>query len=184
MTRFSPSYVPLSDAVTAGGNRIAKHVYSATGVFEKSTYYVRDASGNVMATYEIGSEEGEQSEAYRLIERPIYGSSRVGLDVTEVEWIVATDGMGQPIDEVAPPVTANNYTRELGHKQYEMSNHWGNCASPYASPKRRIRDSHPVRNYTGVLVVVNDIKMTVISANRTHNGEICCIGKIHLKSLP
>lgn len=67
---------------------------------------------------------------------------------TEVAWIVATNGTGQPIIEVAPPVTANTYTRELGHKQYEMSNHLGNCASPYASRKGCFRDSHPVRHET------------------------------------
>ncbi len=41
------------------GNRIAKHIYSATGVNEKSTYYVRDASGNSTATYEKTIEQME-----------------------------------------------------------------------------------------------------------------------------
>ncbi len=38
----------------ATGNRIAKHIYAdnAFTQWENSTYYVRDASGNVMATYE------------------------------------------------------------------------------------------------------------------------------------
>jgi YD repeat-containing protein len=38
----------------AMGNRIAKHIYTdnAFTLLEKSTYYVRDASGNVMAVYD------------------------------------------------------------------------------------------------------------------------------------
>jgi hypothetical protein len=36
------------------GNRIAKHIYTNNTFiqWENSTYYVHDASGNVMATYE------------------------------------------------------------------------------------------------------------------------------------
>ncbi len=33
------------------GNRIAKHIYSEDGVYEKSTLYVGDTSENVMANY-------------------------------------------------------------------------------------------------------------------------------------
>jgi RHS repeat-associated protein len=49
----------------------------------------------------------------------------------------------------------------VGMKHFEQTDHWGNCASPYASPKRRIRDSHPVRNATGVMVVHSDKRIAV-----------------------
>ncbi len=35
-------------------NRIAKHVYTSSNVWQKSTYYIRDAQGNVMATWKNG----------------------------------------------------------------------------------------------------------------------------------
>jgi YD repeat-containing protein len=50
------------------GNRVAKVFRYADGE-EKTTYYSRDASGNVMAVY-----QGEE-----LAEQPIYGSSRLGM---------------------------------------------------------------------------------------------------------
>ncbi|WMJ72528.1 PKD domain-containing protein [Cytophagaceae bacterium ABcell3] len=48
----------------------------------KTTYYVRDASGNVMSVYKRRIEAGEVPDTYlarfSLEEQPIYGSSRIG----------------------------------------------------------------------------------------------------------
>ncbi|ADR20259.1 hypothetical protein MATR_21250 [Marivirga tractuosa] len=62
------------------GNRIRKDVTGPSGAPE-STYYVRDASGNVMATYREREEaiEGGHDEVLRLDEQFIYGSDRIGL---------------------------------------------------------------------------------------------------------
>ncbi len=74
------------------------------------TNYVRDASGNVMAIYQspLSSEEGTGLPAgqagLRLIEQPIYGSSRLGM---------YTGGRKEG-------------QRRLGQKNYELSNHLGN----------------------------------------------------------
>ncbi len=74
----------------AMGIRVAKEEI-INGKIEKGTYYVCDASGNVMAIYDkqytvIGNSEKTE---YRLKEYPIYGSDRVGLYRPE-NLVVAT----------------------------------------------------------------------------------------------
>ncbi|MFN6379312.1 MAG: hypothetical protein ACK4WD_08550, partial [Flavobacteriales bacterium] len=68
----------------AMGNRVAKYVIDGQTSFAKHvTYYVRDASGNVMAVYE---HDLETPESYHLAERHIYGSSRLGMITEKVEF--------------------------------------------------------------------------------------------------
>ena len=76
----------LRFAYDAGGNRIEKSLYHGTTepapYPETSTFYVRDASGNIMAVYERKIETIENSTGYTvslsLKEQPIYGSDRLG----------------------------------------------------------------------------------------------------------
>jgi len=97
----------------AMGNRIAKHVYdNSTGEFDKSTYYILDAQGNTISTYD---HEIVASDAiYNLKERHIYGSSRLGVTTEEVRLegpvVLDTGITGTP----------------LGLRYYELSNHLGN----------------------------------------------------------
>ncbi len=55
------------------GFRVNKQSYDA-GSLTKTTYYVRDASGNLMSTY-----EKEGNAALAQTEVPVYGASRLGL---------------------------------------------------------------------------------------------------------
>jgi RHS repeat-associated protein len=94
----------------AFGRRIAKHVWTQGDVLVKSTYYILDAQGNQLSTYEHVVED-EQSN-YQLAERVIYGSSRLGINVNKVDLL----------DE-----TQEDYLNlTLGNKLFEMSNHLGN----------------------------------------------------------
>jgi hypothetical protein len=85
-----------------------------------TTYYVRDAQGNVMATYK------NNGEGVSLIERPLYGSSRVGIDVR--------------------PVTTRNtatqdtslFSRFIKQKQYELSDHTSTTLSMYLGNVRAV----------------------------------------------
>ncbi|WP_192350836.1 RHS repeat-associated core domain-containing protein [Algoriphagus sp. Y33] len=79
---------PIEFRYDASGNRVEKK--QGTNI----TRYVRDASGNVMAVYQNNL----------LLERPIYGSSRLG-----------------QLDSAS----AAGY-RTVGLKKYELSNHLGN----------------------------------------------------------
>ncbi|MFT5778178.1 MAG: RHS repeat-associated protein [Crocinitomicaceae bacterium] len=104
----------------AMGNRIAKHVYSnSSGILEKSTYYILDAQGNTLNTYEHVVNPGGGAVAYNLKERQIYGSSRVGLLDDEVSMLA-----------VLGPV-AENVKWEYGKKYYELSNHLGNVLTVF-----------------------------------------------------
>ncbi|MCR5886648.1 peptidoglycan DD-metalloendopeptidase family protein [Hymenobacter sp. J193] len=60
------------------GYRRSKAVYAA-GVLQNTTYYVTDAQGNVLSTYEQAA-----GQALQLTEVPLYGASRVGT-ITRVE---------------------------------------------------------------------------------------------------
>ncbi|WP_123774109.1 thrombospondin type 3 repeat-containing protein [[Flexibacter] sp. ATCC 35103] len=58
------------------GNRVAKTVTSGTNA--TTTYYQRDAQGNVLSTYEM-VKQGTVLKYY-LVEQDIYGSSRLGVE--------------------------------------------------------------------------------------------------------
>lgn len=94
----------------AMGNRIAKHLYNAqTLVLEKSTYYILDAQGNTMNTYD--HEVQNSNTVYKLEERQIYGSSRLGMNTAHVDMFTP-----EPLPS----------TGVLGLRYYELSNHLGN----------------------------------------------------------
>ncbi len=121
----------------ANGNRIAKHQYgnmtpNSTQVnfdplnptdWEKSTYYSRDAQGNVMAIYEYTVDDNTQQNHYTLTERNIYGSNRLGNNNKNIEMIAA------------PPVDTSKYIHHVGNRQYELSNHLGNVMSVISDRK-------------------------------------------------
>lgn len=105
------------------GQRVAKIVKPHAGLTYPSgevwlededkwteTYYVRDATGNIMATYE--RRYVSSAVDFALIEQPIYGSSRLGILNRHIN-LVTTDGW-------------EGQQRILGQKQYELSNHLGN----------------------------------------------------------
>ena len=91
--------------------------------WEKSTYYSRDAQGNVMAIYEYTVVDSTQQNNYTLTERNIYGSNRLGNNNEPVEMIAA------------PPIDTSKYVHYVGHRQYELSNHLGNVMSVISDRK-------------------------------------------------
>jgi len=127
ITRFMGSLrSDLEFRYDAGGNRIAKieKPRDANGVKPSSewiaTYYIRDAQANVMGIYKHITVSGGPS--FKVIERALYGNSRLGSDYTEVELT----GLS-----TAPKLL----TRTLGHKHYEGSNHLGNVLTVFADRK-------------------------------------------------
>ena len=106
---------PLEFAYGAGGQRISKQVGGAVG--DPGTYrehYIRDAQGNIMATYRLHA-----NGAFRLQERPIYGSSRVGLYAAKVDLYPA--GQIVPMPQVIPVFD--------GLLRYELNDHLGNVGT-------------------------------------------------------
>jgi RHS repeat-associated protein len=92
----------------ATGNRLSKKV--TTGGVPITTYYVRDAQGNIMATYERAN---TWYNAISTKEYTVYGSSRLGT-------ATAYNYIGEPADI---------FSRLRKNKYYELSNHLGNVLS-------------------------------------------------------
>lgn len=112
----------------SGGNRVAKYVMNGQSPFAKHvTYCARDASGNVMAVYKYGDEmnEGTPVLTYRLEERHIYGSARLGMNTSRVEWEFDLEGAETTLTTIAPNqlTDAGSVENFIGNKQYELSNH-------------------------------------------------------------
>ncbi|MCK5776091.1 MAG: RHS repeat-associated core domain-containing protein [Bacteroidales bacterium] len=93
----------------ASGNLLASSQYT-------STYYVRDASGNVMATY-----SKKNNAAFYLDELSIYGSDRLGLLKID-EKLVDLPNMDFSSSNI-------DYSNTTGGRYYELSNHLGNVLS-------------------------------------------------------
>ncbi|MBI1267510.1 MAG: hypothetical protein GC193_08785 [Cryomorphaceae bacterium] len=130
----------------AMGNRIAKHIFAnnAFTQWERSTYYVRDASGNVMATYEREATGQEPPSSFRVTERHLYGSSRLGIDATPHEFIGSTY------------TASTEAVRTLGHKHYEISNHLGNVLSVITDQKLPVLVDSTVVSYAAVVLSATD----------------------------
>ena len=94
----------------AGGNRITKNVNG------KTTWYVRDASGNVMSTYES---EGVNAGALTQTELHMYGSSRLGINNVN--------------NNMANVSTTPIFIR--GNKLYEITNHLSNVLGTVSDKK-------------------------------------------------
>ena len=76
---YSGSGNDIDFVYDASGNRVAKRITpdGSTNDDALETVYIRDASGNVMATYENTFDGSDVTT--QLTERHIYGSSRVGI---------------------------------------------------------------------------------------------------------
>lgn len=117
VTQIRYSYDP-------SGNRISKAVAKSATDSIEYTFYARDASGNVMATYygkdapdwtiDTVTTGGHVKPPLYLQEQHLYGSSRLGVLNRNISIGVSTF--------VKPSIL--NFTR--GNKLFELSNHLGN----------------------------------------------------------
>jgi RHS repeat-associated protein len=110
----------------AAGNRISKRVRRSTNQ-TSFTWYVRDAQGNVMATYQVDSTmvstTAVPSTNLQNYDVHLYGSSRLG---TLYRGIGATTNYTPP----------ENLFFERGNKQYELTNHLGNVLATISDKKK------------------------------------------------
>lgn len=126
----------------AMGHRIAKHVYNYNGtVLKKSTYYILDAQGNQISTYD--HEVVGETVQFNLKERNMYGSNRLGSKQDSLNMLTAT-------------VNPYKYTRTLGWKYYEFSNHLGNVLTVYSDLKTAL-DANSNGEVDGYKVQIIDI---------------------------
>jgi len=99
------------------GNRISKTV-SGAGATE-TTYYVRDAQGNVLAVYK--HTDGENA-VYTWAEQPLYGSSRIGMLKPDFD-IESTSPLAS---DAYVPLDDPLENSVVGLRVYELTNHLGN----------------------------------------------------------
>jgi RHS repeat-associated protein len=122
------------------GNRISKTVIKSGSTDTARTWYVRDATGNVMSVYESGKPAVHEGHLTQT-EVHLYGSSRLGV----LRRSVNVDTIPTPPDNSLPLLgTRLNVNFGRGDKLFELNNHLGN-----------------------VLVTVNDKKLGVSSNNTT-----------------
>ncbi|MBS1543874.1 MAG: hypothetical protein JST14_09590, partial [Bacteroidetes bacterium] len=100
--RDASNNLMLSYTYDDRGNRIIKTIYSS-GSATKSTYYVHDAEGNVLATYDQTLPGGTP----QLIEVPIYGSGRIALykPVVNTYFYELNDHLGNVKAVIGQPQT-------------------------------------------------------------------------------
>ncbi len=103
----------------AAGNRISKNLHSPT--VNKNTFYIRDASGNVMSIYQEGENTINDGDLTQT-ELHLYGSSRLGVYNVNVNTECA---------ETYTELT--NFIR--GNKFFELSNHLGNVLATISDKK-------------------------------------------------
>ncbi len=119
IARYGSSSRPeLKFLYDAMGNRVGKVVYDGSDV--SKTWYIRDAQGNIMATYE------EENDTLTWAEQHIYGSSRLGY------W--QPDSMMFP-KPALPATDTFRYKVKAGDKLYEIANHLGNVLATITDRK-------------------------------------------------
>jgi RHS repeat-associated protein len=154
----------------AMGNRICKIVKprDGTGLTDQDawtyTYYLRDASGNVIAVYDRDFEQqvsdGTFTDEFSVKEEHLYGSSRVG--IRSVDEVTATTTynysstagngtlVGTYVGMNSVAASTTNWTHELKRKSYELSNHLGNVLVT-------VSDARTANNSGGTIATFNAV---------------------------
>ncbi|MGD1845482.1 MAG: RHS repeat-associated core domain-containing protein, partial [Salibacteraceae bacterium] len=108
------------------GQRVAKSLYANDWTWEKTSYYVRDGGGQVMAIYDYTVDNTNQTSSYLLTERNIYGGERLGMYKEEVEMIAQF-----PLQD---------HHHQIGARLFECSNHLGNVLAVVTDRKMAVDD--------------------------------------------
>jgi RHS repeat-associated protein len=143
-------YGKISKVTRASDSKVINYTYDAMGnrlakTFDgKTTIYVRDASGNVMAAYEqkLVVKNGVSTIRNYEIEVPLYGSSRLG----QKRFTPLNDNIGaggnemvdvtmRPLDRTDAQTSALTMLATRGNKFFELSNHLGNVLSVITDQK-------------------------------------------------
>ncbi|MBK8484764.1 MAG: hypothetical protein IPL31_10590 [Saprospiraceae bacterium] len=101
-------------------HRIMKKINYAGGSLDTMTYYIYDAQGNVLSTYQKVKQTSGGSYAHvKLQDINLYGSERLG-NMKVDSFMYATARLGSA-------GVARNYS--MGKKRYELTDHLGNVYS-------------------------------------------------------
>ena len=134
---LSDSNNTISYTYDAAGNRISKTAHGIT------TWYVRDAQGNVMSVYTQGN-GAIHGDSLTQTEADIYGSSRLGLLNLSVNCAGSLTRLTQ-------------LSLVRGSKLFELTNHLGNVLETISDKKiQHTSDSSTVDYYLADVINAND----------------------------
>ncbi|RFM27921.1 deaminase domain-containing protein, partial [Deminuibacter soli] len=139
----------------AAGNRISKTVRSSAAAGGVTTWYVRDAQGNVLDVYTAGDQNINNGQLTQT-EIDLYGSTRLGM--LQVSNNVNSQ-LNTPGDVIALPNggTAFNYTFVRGSKLFELTNHLGNVLATVSDRRQLVSlNNTTIDHYEPVLLSATD----------------------------
>lgn len=116
----------ISYTYDAAGNRISKKVDKQEAASE-TTWYVRDASGNVMAVY-------SNKDSLKLNEHHVYGTSRLGIVSKDI--LVADPSVTGESNNLLGTTYLHSFER--GKKFFELNNHLGNVLATISDKKLQV----------------------------------------------
>jgi len=158
----------------AMGNRVCKIVKprSGSGIEDQDqwvyTYYLRDASGNVIAVYDrdYSTPGATYTDELSLKEDHLYGSSRVGVRgideiVSTTTYTYSSTNANGTLVGTAPSVisitaSTTNFNHEMRRKSYELSNHLGNVLVTVSDARTATNSSGTVVAFNAVVVSAQD----------------------------
>ena len=119
------------------------------------TYYLRDAQGNIMATYDRVYSEQDQDMLmnFSLTERPIYGSSRVANNTEEVLLVSLDETVSEDFVYYDSPDILSHTN---GYKHFELTNHLGNVMAVVSDKRTPIITGSEIAGYTPELLIAKD----------------------------
>lgn len=135
----------------AQGNRIAKIVKpqatNSDATTWTTTWYSRDASGNVISTYiQTGANAASNTSntlSFVKDEQMLYGSSRIGVKSVHSNMLTT-------------PAASALFTRTLGMKQFEGTNHLGNVLSVFSDLPMGVSTGNTIGMNTANVIQAND----------------------------
>jgi RHS repeat-associated protein len=109
------------------GNRISKTWTAAGGGSDVTTYYIRDAQGNVMGLYT------KDATTHKWVEQHLYGSSRLGMATPDLIY-----NGNQAYVSSGDPLASGN----VGKRIYELNNHLDNVLVTVSDIATGFPDGH------------------------------------------
>ncbi len=181
----------ISFQYDALGNRVKKEVTGGTEAQNASTFYVRDAQGNIMATYvySVPLDHSSTDKKLYLEEVEIYGSSRLGIDSVGLEM---TLGDNASVDQITNPATTEvtvtfaipgnypvsaisqgeeHFVRCRGFVRYELSNHLGNVLGVITDRKLPSASDDGITYSADVLSAQDYYAFGMVMPGRNSEGE-------------
>ncbi|MEM6342944.1 MAG: hypothetical protein AAF927_03655 [Bacteroidota bacterium] len=128
----------------AQGNRVLKKVLQTNGDTDYN-WYVRDATGNILAIYKLDENINGNWQTVQE-EVPIYGSDRLGIHNSQT---IAFGYNSQTQDQVYEVSSDLFFTRYLGQKAYELSDHLGNVQLTLSDIKLAVLNGQGPVNFSG-----------------------------------